>query len=108
MIKTFGTIKVKHPEAADTDILILHFAEESVMFDARVELEAAGLEIVEYNNPIFSLFRKADDAVKAAKAFCRGPVKTHKVKNLMTGLEIEIADGTPLCCDPSSETYWSM
>lgn len=31
-----------------------------------------------------------------------------KVKNLMTGKEIEIDSNTPLCCDPSSETYWSM
>ncbi len=36
------------------------------------------------------------------------PVKMKKVRNLMTGKEIEIADDTPLCCDPSSETYWSM
>lgn len=31
-----------------------------------------------------------------------------KVRNLMTGEEIEIPEDTPLCCDPSSETYWSM
>ena len=30
------------------------------------------------------------------------------VKNLMTGKLIEIAADTPLSCDPSSETYWSM
>lgn len=30
------------------------------------------------------------------------------VKNLMTGKSIQIAADTPLCCDPSSETYWSM
>lgn len=35
-------------------------------------------------------------------------VKTKKVKNLMTGAEIEIASNTPRCCDPSSELYWSM
>lgn len=35
-------------------------------------------------------------------------VPTTKVRNLMTGKEIEIAADTPLCCDPSSETYWSM
>jgi hypothetical protein len=33
---------------------------------------------------------------------------TKTVSNLMSGKEIEIAVGTPLCCDPSSETYWSM
>jgi hypothetical protein len=30
------------------------------------------------------------------------------VKNLMTGKEMQIAADTPHCCDPSTETYWSM
>ncbi len=30
------------------------------------------------------------------------------VRNLMSQKVIEIAEKTPLCCDPSSETYWSM
>lgn len=30
------------------------------------------------------------------------------VKNLMSGEDIQIATDTPLCLDPSSETYWSM
>ena len=30
------------------------------------------------------------------------------VKNLMSGVEIEIAHDTPRSCDPSSELYWSM
>lgn len=33
---------------------------------------------------------------------------TKIVKNLMTGEDVEIAHDTPHCCDPSSETYWSM
>jgi hypothetical protein len=33
---------------------------------------------------------------------------TKTVKNLMTGKDIEIAHDTPHCCDPSTETYWSM
>jgi hypothetical protein len=33
---------------------------------------------------------------------------TKTVRNLMTGKEIEIAVDTPYCCDPSSETYWSL
>ena len=33
--------------------------------------------------------------------------KYKTVKNLMSGQEVEIAADTPLCCDPSSETYWS-
>lgn len=31
-----------------------------------------------------------------------------KVKSLMTGKDVEISVNTPHCCDPSSETYWSM
>lgn len=33
---------------------------------------------------------------------------TKKVKNLMTGQEIEIPSNTPRCCDPASELYWTM
>lgn len=35
-------------------------------------------------------------------------VVTKKVKNLMTGQELEIPSNTPHFCDPSSEAYWSM
>jgi hypothetical protein len=35
-----------------------------------------------------------------------GPTKM--VKNLMTGQMVEIAADTPWCCNPASETYWSM
>lgn len=34
--------------------------------------------------------------------------KTRKVRNLMSGKEMEIDYDTPRCCDPSSELYWSM
>jgi hypothetical protein len=34
------------------------------------------------------------------------PKKT--VKNLMTGKEIQIDADTPHCCNPATETYWSM
>ena len=30
------------------------------------------------------------------------------VKNLMSGVDIQIAHDTPRSCDPSSELYWSM
>lgn len=36
------------------------------------------------------------------------PVGMKTVKNLMTGKEVEIAEDTPWCCNPASETYWSM
>ena len=34
--------------------------------------------------------------------------KTKTVVDLMSGKEIQIAVNTPLCCDPSTETYWCM
>jgi hypothetical protein len=30
------------------------------------------------------------------------------VKNLMTGSNVEIDRDTPWCCNPASETFWSM
>ena len=33
---------------------------------------------------------------------------TKTVTNLMSGKEVQIERDTPHCCDPSSETYWSM
>jgi len=30
------------------------------------------------------------------------------VKSLMSQQQVVIDKNTPLCCDPSSETYWSM
>jgi hypothetical protein len=30
------------------------------------------------------------------------------VKNLMTGKPVQIDRDTPWCCNPASETYWSM
>ena len=30
------------------------------------------------------------------------------VKNLMSGKDVEIDRDTPWCCNPASETYWSM
>lgn len=36
------------------------------------------------------------------------PIPMKKVKNLMSGKEIEIPVNTPRCCDPSTELYWTM
>jgi hypothetical protein len=30
------------------------------------------------------------------------------VKSLMTGQEVQIEHDTPWCCNPASETFWSM
>ena len=34
--------------------------------------------------------------------------KTETVKNLMSGKDVVQSVNTPLVCDPSSETYWSI
>ena len=34
--------------------------------------------------------------------------QTRIVRNLMTGQPVEIDADTPWCCNPASETYWSM
>jgi hypothetical protein len=34
--------------------------------------------------------------------------KMKTVKNLMTGADVQIEHDTPWCCNPASETYWSM
>jgi hypothetical protein len=34
--------------------------------------------------------------------------RTRRVRSLINGAELEISNNTPMCCDPSSETYLSM
>jgi hypothetical protein len=50
----------------------------------------------------FSLYHPTD----GYRIECDPKMKT--VKNLMTGKDIEIDSDTPWCCNPASETYWSM
>jgi len=47
-------------------------------------------------------------AVALAEYYDSKIVKNKIVKNLMSGKNVTIKSNTPLCCDPSSETYWSM
>jgi len=49
---------------------------------------------------------KTIEAFKVLSPKSTFPKKT--VKNLMTGKLIEIDADTPNCCNPASETYWSM
>ena len=51
---------------------------------------------------------KATYAYADDQEYYKNLVGIRRVKNLMTGKEVEIASNTPLCCDPSSETFWSM
>ena len=49
---------------------------------------------------------KTLEAFRVLNPYYVFPKKT--VKNLMTGKEIEIDADTPHCCNPATETYWSM
>ena len=48
-----------------------------------------------------------DHCVLSTREF-RALEKTETVYNLMSGLPVVQSVNTPLCCDPSSETYWSL
>jgi hypothetical protein len=51
---------------------------------------------------------KAAYAVAEESEFYRSIEKQETKQNLMSGGEFSQGVNTPLCCDPSSETYWSM
>jgi hypothetical protein len=51
----------------------------------------------------------ADEVEVAEKDhFLKNVEKKEVVKNLMSGKDVVQSVNTPLCCDVSSETYWSM
>lgn len=55
--------------------------------------------------------RKAGDVYYTfadMETYERRVVTRKTVKNLMTGVEVEINSNTPWCLNPSSEAYWSM
>jgi hypothetical protein len=56
------------------------------------------------------LCRKAGWTVSELNIVSRDTYRVPKmtVKNLMTGAPVEIDADTPWCCNPASETYWSM
>ena len=47
-------------------------------------------------------------AIAEAGYYAENIEKYETVINLMSGKEVRQSVNTPLCCDPSSETYWSM
>jgi hypothetical protein len=51
---------------------------------------------------------KDDYAIAEAKHFYEHIEKKETVINLMSGKPVIQSVNTPLCCDVSSETYWSM
>ena len=64
-------------------------------------------------NPYEEAIRKQEKIMSEQecmeKEFGRKPKKGyHFVRSIMGGKVVELKDGTPRCCDPSSELYWSM
>jgi hypothetical protein len=49
-----------------------------------------------------------DYAIAEASEFYTHIEKQETKRNLLSGQEFTQPVNTPLCCDPSSETYWSM
>mgnify|MGYP000249302811 CR=1 FL=1 len=52
--------------------------------------------------------RPAYDFMESTLFALKFPVGTKVVKSLMTGQDVVIAEDTPWCCNPASESYWSM
>lgn len=48
------------------------------------------------------------DYLATGKKFRIEYVELKTVKNLMTGKPVDIPADTPWCCNPASETFWSM
>jgi hypothetical protein len=53
-------------------------------------------------------YRKEDFAVAEIGDFRANIEKYENVTNLMSGKQVSQSVNTPLSCDVSSETYWSM
>ena len=51
---------------------------------------------------------RSDYAIAEVSTFHKSIEKTETKRNLLSGKEFTQPVNTPLCCDPSSETYWSM
>ena len=51
---------------------------------------------------------KNDWAISDCMEFHNNIEKRETKINMMSGKPFEQSVNTPLCCDPSSETYWSM
>lgn len=56
-----------------------------------------------YNDPIVDVYAYTDE-----ENYNKNVVYKKTVKNLISGKDVEIDSNTPACCDPSTETYWSM
>ncbi len=71
---------------------------------------------VEKMNGVYLVMKNGNEMINAhrlkrdanAEMFYLNHTTMKTVTVLGTDKQIQIPVGTPLCCDPSSETYWSM
>ena len=76
-------------------------------FEVRKTLAPYGFQVIDNTtDTVLEVFKRKYQA--NAHAFYLGQTTMKTVTNLMSGKEIQIPVNTPLACDPSSETYWSM
>jgi len=77
--------------------------------DSRVKYGGAVQYTVKLDNPIEIYGRIADHLLIDNDDLINDYTsKTKFVKNLMSGKIAEIEEDTPWCCNPASETFWSM
>ena len=67
-----------------------------------------GAKMVLTRNVNKGKYKKDEWAIADLATFKTNIEKTETRINLMSGKEFTQPVNTPLCCDPSSETYWSM
>lgn len=76
-------------------------------FEVRKTLAPYGFQVIDNTTgTVLETFKRKYQA--NAHAFYLGQTTMKTVTNMMTGKDMEIPVGTPHCCDPSTETYWSM
>jgi 3-dehydroquinate synthase class II len=71
---------------------------------------------VEKMNGVYLVMKNGNEMINAhrlkrdanAEAFYLNQTTMKTVTVLGSGKQIQIPVGTPHCCDPSTETYWSM
>jgi hypothetical protein len=82
MAKTFGTIRVRHEDAEDSEALVLTFTDRRVYDDTRRALmKSVGLKVID-ECFCYQIFTNADDAMKSVRAFCRQPIKPRDLANI--------------------------
>lgn len=98
-----GTFRAYHKET--TRYLAYH---PKVRTDKTIFATAAAAKAAITREARRGAINAEDFAIADSGTFHSEIEKTKTVKNLMSGADVEQSVNTPHCCDPSTETYWSM